>query len=171
MALAKKRYDNKNNKYKGGGNMNWEKRNLGNHEHSKDEHNIYMEHILSYIKEPVEEKKYELLGMEDGYIYKKFKDVPAGTQLRKFYTRVVEIDEHYKDTDKDTDRAKGDLASMIPIIYYSGQRGLLREKFYNFMVESIETLEGIPNEKFGKSLKAFRELFQAVIAYTKSGGN
>jgi CRISPR/Cas system CSM-associated protein Csm2 small subunit len=63
--------------------------------------------------------------------------------------------------------AKGKLAKILPIIYYAKERKLVNDLFLNFVKLSLKTLNDINNEDdFKKSLWAFREVFQAVIAYS-----
>lgn len=126
-----------------------------------------MKNIIEFIKNPDNDSGYKIF-LANGDIYKEFSEKKGGTQIRKFYDIVVKINEK----SKDVKTAKAQLSMVMPIAYYSKERKsegapLLDEQFYCFIKESIDALMPYDGEKFSNGLKAFREVFQAVIAYTK----
>jgi len=155
MALYKGNKNNNSNNYN---------RNYGtyhNNDKKNGEENI--DEIINYLKNPESVDLYKLFNEENGIIREKF-NVRGGSQLRKFYNGVVDIN----DKCEGMKIAKAKLAMMLPIVYYSNQRRLLDYKIFNFINKAIKTLNGIDDEKqFKKSLEAFKNVFQAVIAYTK----
>ncbi|WP_048059395.1 type III-A CRISPR-associated protein Csm2 [Picrophilus oshimae] len=119
--------------------------------------------ICSYLKD--QKDKYKMFSIDDGVIYKTFNTLNIRRQIRKFYDEIVKITENYKDPET----ARGQLAIMLPIVYYDKSRNLLdtEDRFFKFMKRSIKTLNEIEDGKFKKSLDAYREVFQAIVAYTK----
>ncbi len=124
--------------------------------------NDYSE-ILDYLKKPEDSKKYKLFNIE-GTINEAFAEVPGGSQMRKFYDSVVDI----YDSDSDMEASKGRLAMILPIAYYANQRRFLNKNLFDFIKQSIKELNNIEDAgEFKKSLEAFKDVFQAVVAYTK----
>ena len=163
MALYK---NYKNNNYGHNTQHNQNDRSDRNHEsqdrRNYDNDNIF-DPIIKYLKNPENGNEYSLFST-DGIIYEIFYDMNGGSQIRKFYNSVVEITDQYNKMEV----AKGKLARILPIIYYAKKRNLVDDLFLNFVKLSLKTLNDINNEDdFKKSLRAFREVFQAVIAYSK----
>jgi len=134
----------------------------------REEKSVYInEDIIKYLLDPESKDLdlYTLFNEESGIIKNQF-DILGGSQLRKFYNAVVDINDKYEGMKM----AKAKLAMMLPIVYYSTKRGLLDKGniIFTFINKSIKTLNSINDEKqFRKSLEAFKNVFQAVIAYTK----
>ena len=167
MALYKK------NNY-GGNNSNRNSRNYNDwnnkgerhfdqrHDDNSQSETDYSE-ILNYLKKPEDSKKYNLFSIE-GTISKTFAGIPGGSQMRKFYDSVVDI----CDNAHDMEVSKGRLAMVLPIAYYANQRSFLNKGLFDFIKQSIKALNSIGDaNEFKKSLEAFKDVFQAVVAYTK----
>ena len=166
----------KKNNY-GGNNSNRNSRNYNDWNNKGDRHfdqrrddsskseTDYSE-ILNYLKKPEDSKKYNLFSIK-GTIIKTFEEVPGGSQMRKFYNSVVDI----CDNARDMEVSKGRLAMILPIAYYAANKrssSPLNNKLFDFIKQSIKELNSIGDaNEFKKSLQAFRDVFQAVVAYTK----
>lgn len=137
----------------------------------KEEMNDNIKAIMDYIENP--SQNYKIFSYYDGAIYKEFNrsEKTTSSQLRKFYTSVIGIAENYRDPDT----AMGQLSMIIPHIYYAKQRNVVPGDFFDFFRKAITTLENKKDgdNNFEISLKAFRDVLQAIVAYTTSqkGGN
>ncbi len=119
--------------------------------------------ILDYLKKPEDIKKYNLFNI-DGKIKETFKNSKGGSQMRKFYDSIVDI----SDNNSDMEVSKGRLAMILPVAYYANKRHFLEKDLFDFIRKSIKQLNNIENaDEFKKSLEAFKDVFQAVVAYTK----
>ena len=159
--------DNKNNNRYGNNynNRNYNSSYSTNYKKREEEIVNIDAEIINYLKNPKSVELYKLFNEEDGIIKKQF-NVKGGSQLRKFYNTVVDINDKYENMKL----AKGKLAMILPIVYYSKERKLLDRGniISTFINQAVKTLNDIDNEsQFKDSLKAFKNVFQAVIAYTK----
>ncbi|MFG1391033.1 type III-A CRISPR-associated protein Csm2 [Acidiplasma aeolicum] len=165
MALYKKNNYSGNSNYRNNRNNNERNdRHFGEKpsNYGSNPENNYSE-ILDYLKKPEDSKKYKLFSM-DGIISKDFAGVPGGSQMRKFYDNVVDI---YNNA-REMESSKGRLAMMLPIAYYANQRGFLNRRLFDFIKQSIKELNSMGDaDEFKRSLEAFKDVFQAVVAYTK----
>lgn len=159
--------DNKNNNRYGNNynNRNYNSSYSTNYKKREEEIVNIDAEIINYLKNPKSVELYKLFNEEDGIIKKQF-NVKGGSQLRKFYNTVVDINDKYENMKL----AKAKLAMILPIVYYSKERKLLDRGniISTFINQAVKTLNDIDNEsQFKESLKAFKNVFQAVIAYTK----
>jgi len=83
------------------------------------------------------------------------------TQLRKFFNEIKRIKLELKNKDN-TNKVIISLVSIIPKLAYSKGRGLVDEKFYEFIKILVMKLrEDLTDENF----KKFEQIFESIIAY------
>lgn len=126
--------------------------------------------ILDYIKGEKNldyESQYQIFGM-DGLIKKTYCVSQANdftmNQLRRFYDQIVSIEEKVSKGDDD---AMSDLIRLVPIARYANARGLVDEKFSKLIDQSIGIITGQKGENAKKSLRAFKNVMEAIVAYSK----
>jgi len=83
------------------------------------------------------------------------------TQLRKFFNEIKRIKLELKNKDN-INKVIISLVSIIPKLAYSKGRGLVDEKFYEFIKILVMKLrEDLTDENF----KKFEQIFESIIAY------
>lgn len=156
---------NRNNRNYKDWNNNRTDRHFDQRPDNKDKLEIDYSEILNYLKKPEDSKKYNLFSIK-GTISNTFAGIRGGSQMRKFYDSVVDICE----TARDMEVSKGRLAMILPIAYYANKRDSsnLDKRLFDFIKQSIKELNSIGDDnEFKKSLEAFKDVFQAIVAYTK----
>ncbi len=128
--------------------------------------------IMKYIRgeELGNGEKYKLFSL-DGGIKREYcergADDSTMSQLRKFYDQIVAIHDKLSRGFKSKDVAD-DLIRIVPVARYAYARSLIREELVELINRSIDTITKSKNEEdFKKTLDRFKNVMEAIVAYSK----
>ncbi|MGP6220481.1 type III-A CRISPR-associated protein Csm2 [Caldiplasma sukawensis] len=125
--------------------------------------------IFDYIRQEKDidyKSKYQIFGIE-GLIKRTYCRDEANdstmNQLRRFYDQIVSIEER---ASKGED-AINDLIRLVPIVRYANARKLVDNKFLNLIDKAVQIITEQNGDNAIKSLHSFKNVMEAIIAYSK----